>query len=51
MGTIGGGVFQSIKGFRNAPSVRTTRFIFAVKGLLMNHFIFYRDFKEEHLEV
>lgn len=38
MGAIGGAVFQSIKGFRNAPTVcQATRF-FKEVGLLTNHF-------------
>lgn len=50
MGTIGGGVFQSIKGFRNAPSVSTAQFVFSLRKLDQYLGIF-RDFQDEHLEV
>lgn len=36
MGLIGGGVFQSIKGFRNAPSGLNRRFVSGPSILLVN---------------
>lgn len=37
MGCIGGGVFQAIKGFRNAPSGLNRRFVSKIYSLWCNH--------------
>lgn len=39
MGLIGGGIFQSIKGFRNAPSGLTKRFQVSFKSILIDNFL------------